>query len=81
MKDLFKRRVARLFALFGFVPEEELFASREKSRVLAEQAIKLIDGLLDSSTPPSAEQRAVLEEAKFTIFRIIARDLPQFSLV
>ena len=51
MKKWFRSGVAKLFGVVGFVAEEELSASREESRALAEQAIKLIDRLLASDLP------------------------------
>jgi hypothetical protein len=80
MKDSFKRRVAKLFALFGFVPKEELSISRDESRALAEQAIKLIDRLLASDL--SNDQRKALEAQRFEYVRVSTpKNLPLFAFV
>lgn len=80
MKTWFKRGVAKPLGVIGFVAEEELSASREESRALAEQAIKLIDRLLASDL--SNDQRKALEAQRFEYVRVSTpKNLPLFAFV
>ncbi len=80
MKKWFKREMAKLLGLMGFIAEEQLFASREESRVLAEQGIELIDRLLASDLP--SDQRKALEKRRFEYLKAsLPKNLPSFAFV